>query len=506
MILNGCTLRVFHVRQRFSLSLLAVLAFTSSAAAGISGTSLVAWVDTPLFATHAPGDASRLFIAERDGTIQILDLINNQVLPTPFLNINDVDTGGEGGLLGLAFHPDYANNGKFYTYSTRDNGGVNVDGFTSPFSTHVREYEVSSSNPNIANASSQREILNFPRAFSNHVGGWIGFGPNDGHLYIASGDSDIGSYAVDRINNLFGKMLRIDIDGDDFPTDANRNYAIPNDNPLVGVVGDDEIWSEGLRNPFRASFDRANGDLWIADVGEGSREEINQLVDGSPFTNFGWPDCEGNLSSSGCAAFKNDPNNASLNIVDPVYDYSHLGQGPSGSNFRGNSVTGGYVYRGPDPELQGKYFFTDFVSNNYWMFDPSDPYGTVEFINSDLFDSGVANNATAFAEDAHGNLYILSISGGVYRIDTDALAPGDYNGDGLIDNADYQVWQSNYGSTSDLAADGNSDGVVNAADYTVWRDNVPVSSSAASAEAVPEPASFLLILMFLAGLTSFSRN
>ncbi|CAN0376673.1 unnamed protein product, partial [Ectocarpus sp. 4 AP-2014] len=175
----------------------------------------------------------------------------------------------------------------------------------------------------------------------------------------------------------------------------------------VGVTGDDEIWAYGLRNPYRASFDRDTGDFWIGDVGQNNREEINrQLGDSAGGEDYGWNRREGFISYQGGSLEAGD--------TDPVYDYLH-GTG----TFRGNSVTGGYVYRGDDASLNGDYFFADFARSNYWKFDPDDPTGTVVNLNSALFDGGsVANSPISFAEDAAGNLYFLTIGGGLYRIDT----------------------------------------------------------------------------------------
>ena len=225
-----------------------------------------------MFVTHAPGDRDRLFIAERGGAIRILNLNTGVLQATPFLTMTGVSTAGEGGFLGLAFHPDY--------FDPDADGYRQVlrqchDGRIRRLPIRIREFTVSATNPNVANAGSLREILSvhaYPQ--TNHNGGWIGFSPNDNYLYIANGDGGGGNddgaghtagtgNAQDITNNLLGKMLRIDVNGDDFPTDAARNYAIPPTNPFmagVGVpgddVGDDEIWAYGLRNPFRDSFDR----------------------------------------------------------------------------------------------------------------------------------------------------------------------------------------------------------------------------------------------------------
>ena len=240
-------------------------------------------VSAPLFVTHAPGDTSRLFIAERGGGIRILNLDTGVLQTTPFLTMSGVSTDGEGGFLGLAFHPDYFNVGmpgfgKFYVNVTTNSTTM----------THIREFQVSAGNSNMADAGSLRQIMSFAQPQTNHNGGWIGFSPNNKFLHIATGDgggsNDTGTghtagtgNAQDVTSNMLGKILRVDPTGDDFEADANRNYSIPPTNPFKAGVGspdddggDDEIWAYGLRNPFRDSFDRITGDLWIGDVGQGS--------------------------------------------------------------------------------------------------------------------------------------------------------------------------------------------------------------------------------------------
>jgi len=484
-----------------------------NAHAAITGLERVAsGLSSPIFMTHAPGDSSRLFIALRGGAIRILDLNTGVLDPTPFLSMTGISTTGEGGFLGLAFHPNYSQEGmpgygKFY---------VNVT-TASTTTTRIREFSVSENNPNQADLASMREILSFSQPQTNHNGGWIGFSPNDNYLYIASGDgggsndSDSGhtagtGNAQDTTNNLLGKMLRIDVTGDDFPADAARNYAIPPTNPFVGETGDDEIWSYGLRNPFRNSFDRVTGDLWIGDVGQGAREEINfQSGDDPGGANYGWRLREGTISTpSGGVGGARPPGN-----VDPVYDYNR-----DADPFGGSVVTGGYVYRGPDPSLQGRYFFLDSrnspdpADDNYWMFDPDNPFGTVENIDAQLTpDIGTVQFPVSFGEDAKGNLYIAYlISGSVYRIATDELIVGDYNADGEVDDADYTVWNANFGATAGpgLAADGNGDNIVDAADYTIWRDNLGNSVHALGAggsSAVPEPSFAVLGPLWIAALS-----
>lgn len=386
----------------------------------------------PVFATAPSGDHQRLFIAEQNsGQIKIFDRNSGAVLATPFLQITGLQTGGERGFLGLAFDPDYANNGFFYTYlSAADpiaNNGIDHHSV-------IRRYTVTG-NPltsSVANAGSALDILSFNQPQSNHNGGWIGFGPNDGYLYIASGDGGNGNdsgpghssngNAQDITNNLLGKMLRIDVRGDDFPTDANRNYAIPTGNPFVDTTGDDEIWAYGLRNPYRSSFDRATGDLWIGDVGQGRREEIDfQAAGSSGGENYGWRLREGTIATPGVGGSP-PPGN-----VEPIYDYTR-GSG----EFQGTTVIGGYVYRGPVQHFQGHYFFADNGSNNIWKLDPDaiDPRASVRRVNNQLLpDNGSISSIGSFGEDADGNLYLAEVFGDeVFRVTTasqDMLWNGD---------------------------------------------------------------------------------
>ncbi len=489
-----------------------VLAFACQPAfAEIAGLQRVTTgLSAPMFVTHAPNDSNRLFIAERGGAIRILNLSTGVLQPTPFLSMTGIDTEGEGGFLGLAFHPDYSTEGmpgfgKFYVSITTDG---------SPLTSRIREFQVSATDPNVANSGSLREILNFAQPQSNHNGGWIGFSPVDKYLYMSSGDgggsNDSGGghtpgtgNAQDITNNFLGKMLRIDVDGDDFPADAARNYSIPATNPFkAGVgdpaddVGDDEIWAYGLRNPFRASFDRMTGDLWIGDVGQSAREEIDfQPANSDGGENYGWRLREGRIATpSGGVGGPPPPGN-----VEPVYDFDR-----DADQFGGTVVTGGYVYRGPDPMLQGKYIFMDSrnsgstADDNYWMFDPADPFGTVMNIDSLLpFNTGTPSFPVSFGEDATGNLYIAYLlSGDVYRINT--RVPGDYNSDGDVDEADYDVWRATFGHTprgGPLPADGNGNSVVDAADYVLWRKNF--STSPSSGAAVPEPATLIFAAVTL---------
>ena len=515
------------------IAVLILLASGESASGAVAGIQRVAsGLVSPVFVTHAPGDRDRLFIVENgfpfDGDnataeIRILNLKTGVVEATPFLSITGVASQNEGGLLGMAFHPDYFSTdpmnpgrGKFYVNLTANDSVPDT-----PFSTYIREYSVSP-NPNIANTSF-KPILDFTQPQTNHNGGWIGFGPSDGYLYIMTGDGgggyDIGlghstlpdapGNAQDLTNNFLGKVLRVDVNSDDFPGTTPealaKNYAVPATNPFVGETGDDEIWAYGLRNPFRASFDRLTHDLWIGDVGQDDREEIDfQPAASAGGENYGWRLREGDIATpTPVGAPVGGPPPA--DYVPPVYSYTHpntIAPPASPVGFDGTVVTGGYVYRGPDPSLQGKYFFLDAGGHHYWMVD-ANPFGTVANINSSMTpDIGAAAFPVSFGEDAVGNLYIVYIaSGELYRVATDQLLRGDFDADGDVDDADYVKFRSGFGSAASYsAADGNGNAVFDAADYVAWRKNFGASvlagPGAGASAAVPEPISTSSILQF----------
>jgi glucose/arabinose dehydrogenase len=509
-----------------ALSAIFIILDPGPAGAAVSGIHRVAsGLSAPIFVTHPPGDRTRLFIAERgspadsvnaSAAIKILDLNTGNVLATPFLTISGIDNFVEGGLLGMAFHPDYATNGRFYVNLTIDPDGTQMTE-SPPMVTEIREYTVSG-NPNVANTSF-RTVLSFDQPQANHNGGWIGFSPNDDYLYIATGDggggNDTGTGHVSGGNaqnveaNWLGKMLRIDpIDPD--PT-SGPNYAIPSTNPFVNVAGLDEIWSYGLRNPFRASFDRLTGDLYIGDVGQNNREEIDfQASSDLGGDNYGWRLREGDIATPAAGIGGPPP----ANHVPPVYSYTHSDTtvppvSPAG--YTGNLVTGGYVYRGPDPSLQGKYFFLDAGGNNNWMADTT-PFASVTNIDSLLTPNvGSASFPVSFGEDAVGNIYIVyNGSGEVYRINTTQLLRGDFDADGDVDNADYTKWRAGLGSANpNPASDGNGNAVFDAADFVAWRMNLGASVHTGAGAGVPEPLTSIVIAqasVLFGVLTRFRRR
>jgi glucose/arabinose dehydrogenase len=330
----------------------------------------------PVSITHA-GDA-RLFITLQNGLIVIYD--GTQVLPVPFLDVRSlVSAGGERGLLSVAFHPHYAQNGLFYINYTNTAGN-----------TVVARYTVSPQDPNGANASSAVTLLTIAQPFANHNGGQLQFGP-DGYLYIGMGDGGSGGDPGNRAQNLgelLGKMLRIDVD-------SASPYAIPASNPFRTTAGArPEIWAFGLRNPWRFSFDRATSDLWIADVGQGTWEEIDVQPAGSAGgENYGWRRMEGTH------CFNPATNCNTGTMVLPVVEYDH---------GVGCSVTGGYVYRGARyPRLAGTYVYGDFCSGTIWGATRS-ASGTVtsRVLYQAPFD------ISTFGEDAAGELYVAAYSTG----------------------------------------------------------------------------------------------
>jgi glucose/arabinose dehydrogenase len=333
-----------------------------------------------------PDDTSGLiFITEQRGVISTFIPGKPERGSNVFLDITDrVNRGGnEEGLLGLAFDPRYRENGYFYVYYSAANPRRSV----------LSRFNLDQSNPGLAAPQSETIILEVEQPFSNHNGGQIAFGP-DGYLYIGLGD---GGGAGDpqgngqNLGTLLGSILRIDVSG----LSVSGHYKIPADNPFVNTAGARaEIWAFGLRNPWRFSFDKVNGTLWAADVGQDKWEEIDIITRGN---NYGWNIMEGFHCFSPAA----NCNQSGLTL--PLVEYSHS---------QGCSVTGGYVYRGNIlPSLQGQYIYGDFCSGNIWALSYNDNAVTQNIL---LAKSGVS--ITSFGEDLAGNLYILSRDGGIYTL------------------------------------------------------------------------------------------
>jgi glucose/arabinose dehydrogenase len=368
-------------------ALLALTASTSIAAptdAHIKLAIRASGLTKPVFVTSAHDDTGRLFIVEQTGRIKIYK--NGQILSTPFLNIAGQVSGGyEQGLLGLAFHPSFKTNHKLYVNFTDVNGN-----------TVIREYRVSSTNSNVVATSTARTILRITQPYDNHNGGMLAFGP-DGYLYIGMGDGGSGGDPGNRAQNtgvLLGKILRINING----STSTKGYLIPSTNPYVGKTGADEIWQLGVRNPWRFSFDRANGSLWIGDVGQAAWEEIDRATrtasGAGRGVNWGWHVLEGFTCyspSTGCNKAGKAP---------PLLVYDH-------SNGR-CAVTGGYVSRGSlVPKLYGGYVFGDFCSGEIWVVNATaaSPATRVRLLDTSL-------TISSFGENQAGNLYVLDHDGG----------------------------------------------------------------------------------------------
>ncbi len=339
--------------------------------------------NSPVNLQHA-GD-NRLFVVEQNGIIKILNP-DGTVNTTPFLDISpQVSCCGERGLLGLAFHPDYQNNGYFYVNYTNNSGD-----------TQVSRFSVSSSNADIADENSELPIIDYNQPNSNHNGGCLAFGP-DGYLYISSGDgggSGDTSNNAQNLNLLLGKMLRIDIDN----TDGTANYAIPADNPFLGNPdARDEIWAYGLRNPWKFSFDSLNGDIWIGDVGQNEVEEIDRASATDAGLNYGWRCYEGSepFNTNNC------PPQSELTF--PIAEYS------SATGSGNCSITGGYVYRGSVyADIQGVYIFADYCNGTISTLDQS---GTI------VEQLDVSDNWVSFGEDVNGELYAVALGGDIYKIE-----------------------------------------------------------------------------------------
>lgn len=331
---------------------------------------------------------NRLFIVEQGGLIKILD--NGNTNPTPFLDIsNQVSSSGEQGLLGLAFHPNYQTNGKFYIYYTDTNGDSQLSEFT-----------VDNNNPNLADASSQVNLLSISQPASNHNGGCIAFGP-DGMLYIASGDgggSGDPNNNAQNLTSLLGKVLRLNVD-------ISAPY-IPSDNPYVNNGNAlDEIWASGVRNPWKFSFDSTTGEIWIADVGQNEIEEINKTSNTSGL-NYGWRCYEGSQvydDSGNCPATNQ--------LTFPFAEYTHNNSGISKC-----SITGGFVYRGTEfPNLTGNYVFADYCSDEIGIVDNN---GNITY-----FGPFSGNNFASFGIDQNNNLYVAGISSGtIYKVIDESLS------------------------------------------------------------------------------------
>jgi len=364
------------------LSCLAVLLTICPALAAIQLEPVLTGLSSPLYLASARDGTNRLFIVEQPGRILVLQ--PQATTPTVFLNITSlVLSGGERGLLGLAFHPNYATNRRFFVNYTRQTDGATV----------ITEYRASASNPNVAETA-ETQLLLVPQPFANHNGGMIEFGP-DGSLYIALGDGGSGNDPGNRAQNieeLLGKILRIDVSN----TSGSPPYSSPDTNPFFGSTpGRDEIFALGLRNPWRFSFDRLTGQLFVGDVGQGAREEIDIVTIGG---NYGWRVFEGTLCTN-----LDPPLCSAGGFTAPIREYSH--------SAGRCSITGGYVYRGTRSSLPvGAYVYGDFCTGEIWQLLPATSGGTETL----LLDTSL--NISSFGEDEAGEIYVVGLGGTVDRL------------------------------------------------------------------------------------------
>jgi glucose/arabinose dehydrogenase len=443
-------------RSRLGIILIAcigaVLGAAGAASAQFTTTRIASGLSNPLFVTAPVGDFNRIFILEQRsgnvGRVRLFDLTTNTLQEAPYLSISPVTTSDEQGLLGIAFHPDFLNNGYFWVDYTNSSGTTIIARYqaNAPYATST------TANP------TGTTVLTVSQPFNNHNGGWIAFDP-DGYLRIDMGD---GGSANDpngnaqNINSLLGKQLRIDVDGPDnipgnadddaFPADATRLYSIPPGNPFSapGVAGADEIYLMGLRNPWRASFDRDTGDLIIGDVGQEQWEEIDFVhadTPPTPIINFGWRCMEGLICTGRTGCTCDAPE-----LTLPIWVYNHT---------QGCAVTGGYVYRGcAIPSLYGTYFFADFCAASIWSFNydrSGDPVASVTDRTDQLAPGGDLhiNLITSFGEDAFGELYICDRGGEVYKIVPTSMT--DCNNNARPDACDI---------LADPSLDSDSDGII----------------------------------------------
>ncbi len=369
---------------------------TTAAAFTLTLTPFKSGFASPVFMTSAHDGSGRLFVAEQGGRVKVISR-DGAVLPTPLLDLSArVSKGTEQGLLGLAFHPNFRTNGKFYVDFTNLAGD-----------TVINEYRLSPPSSNRVTLPGRR-IIKIDQPYVNHNGGDIAFGP-DGFLYIGMGDGgsggDPGNRAQSR-NTLLGKILRINVNGHT----ATRGYLIPSSNPYVGRAGRDEIWSYGLRNPWRFSIDPATGALWIGDVGQNRFEEVDRSLRGiykvgGRGRNYGWRVLEGRhcfIPATGCSR---------VGKTMPLIEYAHDNPNTTDDNC---AVTGGYVYRGNAyPLLRGQYVYGDFCSGRSWTISA----GASPLVKPTLrLDTSLA--ISSFALNGGGELFVLSLDGGIYRVGT----------------------------------------------------------------------------------------
>jgi len=339
----------------------------------------------------------RLWVIEQEGKIWVVNMKTGERAKEPFLDIADQvrRKGNEEGLLGLAFAPDFEKSGRFYVNFVDKQQNTRISRFTSK-----------GPDFNSADRSSQEVLLSFKQPYENHNGGWVGFGP-DGMLYVGNGDGGAGDDPPNngqKMDTYLGKILRMDVSGE-------SGYEVPKSNPFVGKEGvTPEIWALGVRNPWRCSFDRETGDFWIGDVGQNRWEEINYLPKAKGAgSNFGWRLREADKPNPNKGIAGDEPKDN----VEPVYVYDH-----GNKSDEGLSVTGGYVYRGPVKELEGRYIFGDYNNKRVWSFVLKKGKATDVKDHTDEFqpEDGKLGMISSFGEDSLGNVYIVDHGGPILRI------------------------------------------------------------------------------------------
>lgn len=400
------TARRIYARESVGESIpsLTVNWFIPSPTENLELTEIATGLSRPVAIANANDGSGRLFIIEQPGRIRIFDTTTQTLLPTPYLDIEDEvdDSGNEQGLLGLAFHPNFASNRKLYVYYTRDPGDPSDRSV-------VAMYQQDENSNNAVDEGTKQVLMEFTQNADNHNGGDMHFGA-DGYLYIASGDGGGGNDTYNNaqnVNTLKGKILRIDVDGT--PPGGGElcgldpQYGIPPGNAFPGAGnGCDEILHMGLRNPWKFSFDAKTEDMYIGDVGQGSWEEVDFAPANSSSLNFGWPCREG------AHVFRNDV--TCPNAVDPIFEYSSVGE---------CSVTGGYVYRGASTAMSGYYVYGDYCTERIWLArQENNSWTSVEFTDA----ASVLTSLSAFGQDEQCELYVADLDAGkVYRIDDDEM-------------------------------------------------------------------------------------
>ncbi len=441
------------------------LACLTMSAQGAATEMIASGFQKAIALTGAPGDTSRVYVLEQAGRVRAIDLGSGTV--TDVLDFGEkVHFAGQQGAFGLTFHPEFQQNGHLFVHYAKNGASTDVV---------VERYTMNSDggggfDPLSADPASGQQVIRLPKPTPSHAGGWMGFAPVDdgNYLYITIGEGDERELAQD-LTNPIGAVLRLDVDGDDFPGDDERNYAIPPSNPFVDVEGAaGEIWLYGLRNPWRASFDRETGDFYICDVGQTSAEEISFVPAHVPGTmpgdegyngglNLGWPCKEGLLcdeDQESCSC--DDPT-----LIDPFFTYTQ-----SGGKC---AVVGGYVYRGSEiPALYGRYFHLDVCTEQVWSFVTDGQ--TVSDIkeHTDEFDPEVGNlfKMVTFGEDTAGELYLPSWNGsGIFKV-----VPGecvaDLDASGSVDSTDLNLLLLAFGGTN-ADADIDASGTVDSADLNL---------------------------------------